>query len=307
MGGSRAAEGSWLSRARSLMLGVLVFTGACARTGCHTHDERRREPGVSSSEPLHDSSADSSTRAAEGAHADAGRDARVRVLNGDRYRRLSLDGFGDAIVHVPVGATSKAPLVVAAHGNYDRPEWQCQTWGAFLPHAFIVCPRGFERDDSPSKADRRFSYRGAMAFAKEASAAVVRARDEFNGWITDGTDAFVGFSLGAILGVPYVAGLEEPPRLIVLIEGGHDHMTVARSKLLAGRGSREVVFGCGQTACVRDAKIAMKRARAGGLEPRLAVAPGQGHAYAGEVALEVARATGWANEPDGGPAHDDGN
>src|SRR5690606_1646561 len=38
---------------------------------------------------------------------------------------LDVPGFGSANVAVPLGARSPRPLVIALHGDADRPEWPC--------------------------------------------------------------------------------------------------------------------------------------------------------------------------------------
>lgn len=40
------------------------------------------------------------------------------------YFDLAVPGFGEAVVYAPQGEGPRV-VVVAAHGNYDRPEWQC--------------------------------------------------------------------------------------------------------------------------------------------------------------------------------------
>src|SRR5207302_3502336 len=37
---------------------------------------------------------------------------------------LVVPGYRDAIVSVPLGAFARRPVVLALHGNYERPEWQ---------------------------------------------------------------------------------------------------------------------------------------------------------------------------------------
>src|SRR5262245_33853722 len=41
---------------------------------------------------------------------------------------LPVEGHGAAVVSLPRGARDKRPVVIATHGNYDRPEWQCEVW-----------------------------------------------------------------------------------------------------------------------------------------------------------------------------------
>jgi len=54
------------------------------------------------------------------------------------------DAQGEAgFVALPVGTTSKRPLVVALHGALDQPRMACSEWRAlFGPEPFVVCPPG---------------------------------------------------------------------------------------------------------------------------------------------------------------------
>src|SRR5437868_13039508 len=69
--------------------------------------------------------------------------------------QLIVPDHRDAMVSVPVGATERRPLVLALHGNYDRPEWQCSVWRETMKgYPFVLCPRGVPRRDAPASADR---------------------------------------------------------------------------------------------------------------------------------------------------------
>src|SRR5262245_9947598 len=85
------------------------------------------------------------------------------------YETLAVDGgFGRAVVSLPLGSTGKRPVVIAAHGNYDRPEWQCEVWrGIVRNRGFVLCPRGVPRPDSPSRTDIRFTYRNQPLLWRE--------------------------------------------------------------------------------------------------------------------------------------------
>src|SRR5262245_16959536 len=43
---------------------------------------------------------------------------------------LEVPEFGRAVVVLPRAAMRPAPILVAAHGAGDAPEWQCEHWGA---------------------------------------------------------------------------------------------------------------------------------------------------------------------------------
>src|SRR5262249_55394568 len=116
---------------------------------------------------------------------------------------LAVEGFGDAVVSVPIGADGKRPIVIATHGNYDRPEWQCEVWRELVQaRAFVLCPRGVARADSPSHDEVRFTYANNRALEREVTAALAALRARFAEFADDGAVVWTGFSLGAIMGVP---------------------------------------------------------------------------------------------------------
>ena len=212
---------------------------------------------------------------------------------------LAVAPFRDAIVSLPVGATSARPVVVAAHGNYDRPEWQCGVWrGIVGDRAFVLCPRGIARTDSPGPDDVRFTFAGVEALAREIDAGLAALRARFGPHVAEGPMLYAGFSLGAILGVPFAA--RDPSRFprAVLVEGGHDAWTAAVARGYRARGGRRVLFACGQPGCVVDAKPAAARLVKAGVETRTVLGPGVGHGYDGPVAAEVGRALDWLLDGD---------
>ena len=71
-------------------------------------------------------------------------------------------------------------------------------------------------------------------------------------------------------------------------------MTVARAKAWRAAGTEQLVFACGQAACAQDARLALARAKRGGLTTRLALALGRGHSYTDPVARRAAESAGWA-------------
>src|SRR5262245_9771924 len=54
---------------------------------------------------------------------------------------LEVPEFGAAIVVPPSARSRPAPILVAAHGAGDSPEWQCEHWGAVARgRYFVLCP-----------------------------------------------------------------------------------------------------------------------------------------------------------------------
>ncbi|WP_437725275.1 hypothetical protein [Sorangium sp. So ce861] len=235
--------------------------------------------------------------AAEGAAPAA---AQVAPLRADApFVELPVDGFASAVVSVPIGATARRPVLIASHGNYDRPEWQCQVWRDIAGgDAFILCPRGVARSDSPSASDVRFTYESNARLEQEIDAGLAALRARFPEHVDPGAVLYTGFSLGAIMGSAIAArraGLF--PRL-VLVEGGHDKWTPKAARAFADGGGQRVLFVCAQAGCGAAAKAAAARLEKAGVLTRVVRSEEAGHRYDGPVAEETRRALGWAVEGD---------
>jgi len=199
----------------------------------------------------------------------------------------------DAMVSIPLGATDSRPVVLALHGNYDRPEWQCGVWREVTKgYPFIVCPRGVPRRDAPPSQDR-WTYGKPADVRREVDAALSALRVRFGDYVAPGPIVYAGFSLGAILGVGIVAGDADRFPRAVLIEGGLSAWSQARAKAYADAGGKRVLFACGQRSCKAESKGPEKLLGRLGVETRSVYGGEVGHTYDGPVADEVARALPW--------------
>ncbi|MBK8940916.1 MAG: hypothetical protein IPM79_25685 [Polyangiaceae bacterium] len=215
--------------------------------------------------------------------------AKPPVIAGERFVRLAVPGFGDAVVAVPVGARGPRPIVLATHGNYDRPEWQCEVWGEIVEtRAFVLCPRGDARPDSPSKDDVRFTYRSNQDLEKEVDAALAALRGStYSPHLAAGPPVWSGFSLGAIMGVAIAARRPADFPILVLVEGGIDRFTEEVATKFARGGGRAVLFACAQGGCKAPASKRAARLEALGVRAMVVDAGNIGHAYDGPVAAAV--------------------
>lgn len=210
---------------------------------------------------------------------------------------LVVEGFRDAVVAVPYGARERRPIVVALHGNYDRPEWQCEVWReAFETHPFILCPRGIPRDDAPRSEDR-YTYGALETTSKEIDAGLTALRARFADYVADGGVVFVGFSLGAILGRVMVMRSPERFSRVVLVEGGYETWGAGQAKALADRRGR-VLLACGQHACGSAASRTARLLNGHGLPARAAFGGNIGHTYDGKVAKAVRAELPWLLDGD---------
>ncbi len=199
-------------------------------------------------------------------------------------RALPVPGYGDAVVVVPDGEGPRA-VVVAAHANYDRPEYQCALWRAFVEgRAFVLCPRGVPQPSMSSRDEPRFTYPSQAALNREIAASLAALRAAYGARVLRGSIVYAGFSLGAILAGGYVTTTSERIAATVLVEGGHTFWSDRVTRAFAAQGGRAVVFACGQASCARDAGEARTRLRAEGVASEVAYAPGAGHEFQGRVA-----------------------
>jgi hypothetical protein len=213
---------------------------------------------------------------------------------------LAVPNYRDAIVSVPLGATEARPVVLALHGNYDRPEWQCGVWReATRAYPFVLCPRGVPRPDAPASLDR-WTYGRSPDVRREIDAALASLRARFGDYLLGGPIVYVGFSLGAIIGVGIVSGDAEQFPRAVLIEGGQSGWSAARARAYAASGGKRILFACGQRSCKSSATSVEKILVAAGLEARVAYGGEIGHTYDGPVAREIARAWDWLVAGDAG-------
>lgn len=226
--------------------------------------------------------------------------AGLAPVEASQFVEIPVEGHAGAVVAVPVGATTPRPVVLATHGNYDTPDWQCSTWRAIVgPEPFVLCPRGVARPDSPSRDDVRFTYASNAALEVEIEAALAALRARFGAHVAEGPIVYTGFSLGAIMGVAIAARAKHPGRYasMVLVEGGHDRWTPATARAFASAGGKRVVFGCGQASCHLDAKRAAAHLERAGVKTRIVGVKDAGHDYGGRVAKEVQAAWPFVVEP----------
>lgn len=203
------------------------------------------------------------------------------------------------MISIPIGAEGKKPVLIATHGNFDRPEWQCEVWrGIVESRAFILCPRGVARPDSPSRDDIRFTYPSNAALEAEIDAGLRALKDRFPDFVDPGPAVYTGFSLGAIMGVSIAARAPARTPRLVLIEGGHDKWTQVTARAFAEGGGLRVLFVCSQGSCASDARLAAARVQRAGVETRVVKGPDVGHRYDGPTAEETKKALAWVLEGD---------
>ncbi len=196
-------------------------------------------------------------------------------------------------------------MLVALHGNFDRPEWQCETWRDITQgYPFILCPRGILRRDVPAKLDR-WEYSSMDQTDRELEAGLAALRKQFSQYFAPGSILFTGFSLGAILGVGILKRHPGQYGPVVFSEGGNENWSVATVRKIApiddDAGSTHalrMLYACGQTDCVAKSKATSKIIERAGGEARVVSGGNVGHLYDGPVAAAIAREWQWLIQGD---------
>ena len=216
---------------------------------------------------------------------------------------LDVPDFQPAVVSVPSGVRAAHPVAVALHGNFDRPEWQCEVFRPVIGDTgFLLCPRGKARRDVPKSLDR-WEYQSGKAVAAELDAALAALGQRFGDRVDPGPVVFIGFSLGAIYGAPIVQKNPERFPRAVFVEGGHNAWTPRSAKKFAEEGGQRLLLVCGQAPCLTNAQRLTSKLTNAGLPSRSGGSAKAGHTYDGEVAAAVKAAFPWLVEGDGRWGH----
>jgi predicted esterase len=221
------------------------------------------------------------------------------LANAGELVALIVEGFKEAVVAVPASAPAPRPLLLATHGNFDTPESQCEEWRAVVrDRAFVLCPRGEPRPDSPSNDDIRFTYASNETLERETAAGIAALEARFAPHVDASGAVYTGFSLGAIQGTKIAArNPSRYPRLI-LVEGGHDTWTRERAKAYGSGGGKRVLFVCGGKGCEILGKQASKLLEKEGVAARTVLVDGVGHSYGGPMSDAIRENLEWVVEGD---------
>ncbi len=215
------------------------------------------------------------------------------ALSGEPVVALEVAGFRAAVLAVPIGSTRARPVVVALHGNFDRPEWQCEVWRAIVAaRGFVLCPRGTPRRDVPASWDR-WEYRSSKAVRDEIEAGLSALRARYANFVAEGPLVLIGFSLGAIYGAPLV--LAEPARFprVAFIEGGLSAWSSRAAQKFRANGGERLILACGQPDCLLKVKALGPELTRAGLPTEVGGTAKAGHAYDGDVARVLAERWDW--------------
>lgn len=226
-------------------------------------------------------------------------------LLGKPLQALPVEGFGSATIALPLGTRGPRPVIIALHGNYDRPEWQCEVWRDISESfPWVLCPRGVPRTDAPKSADR-WTYAGWPKLRDEIEAGLEALAAAHPTYVDTEAPIFTGFSLGAILGVHLLTStategqkLLPAYRAAVLIEGGYTGWHLNAAKTFSARGGQRVLFACGQSTCRQASKQAARMLEKHGVSAEIVSGGDIGHTYSDAVADAVRSRWGWLTQVD---------
>jgi predicted esterase len=127
-----------------------------------------------------------------------------------------------AVVSLPLGARTRRPVLVVAHGAGDRPEWQCDVWRELVAdRGFVLCVRGFPTNRYAPPEETGFFFADHRALGREISLALEALAALWPDHVDVEAPAFSGFSQGAIMGALLLP--QHPARFsrAALVEGGY--------------------------------------------------------------------------------------
>ena len=204
---------------------------------------------------------------------------------------LVVDGFGDAVVSLPLGASAKRPVMVAVHGFRGRADWTCRIARHIVENdAFVLCPRGTPAPAVASDGEwPRFTFARPDALQKEIEAGLAALARAYPGYVDESKLLFYGHSLGASYGVAMTARAPERWSRVVMSEGGWGGWWPTAKMRAAGQ---RVLFACGTTECLGGATASARALERGKVPARVVYSAGAGHHSFGPIvdAIESERA-----------------
>jgi predicted esterase len=291
------ATPSFSARARTAAL-LVFWVSACAEP--QSQWTRARSPAAA--EPGGAQGGAQTAQAGDGAPAESApgeeraNTERARAKPGDQVLALPVEGFGAAIVVAPL-SDEALPMLVAAHGAGDTPEWQCQHWGGVARgRYYVLCPRGLPLERG---SDSAFFYPDHLALEREVVAMLRAARSTFGARLAAKGGIYTGYSQGATMGALMVVDHGAEFQHLVLVEGGSGDWTLGRARRFQATGGRSVAIVCGTPGCASRGKRSQALLERAGLRARVEHVEGGGHTYVGGVGDRARELLdGWLLESD---------
>jgi hypothetical protein len=200
---------------------------------------------------------------------------------------LEVPGFGAARVSVPLGATAPKPLLIALHGDRDRPEWTCGSYRHVVSsRAFILCPEGVAR------ADRDFTLGTSEETSTELRKALPALKSRFKGYLSPGSVVLA--ALGPAVDQAIELALKEPSFFshLLLVDGSTRRFTPPAATRFGSAGGKRVLVVCSVGACESDLEQRLRALAPVGVAARI-VRVEQGHGLDAEVVARLRSEFPW--------------
>jgi hypothetical protein len=211
---------------------------------------------------------------------------------------LDVPGFEKASVAVPLGATEPRPIVIALHGDADRPEWQCGTWvGIAKSHPFVLCPRGVLRKDLKLEP-ARYGWGGVEDGEKELRAALHALKGRFAKHVAPGSVVMAAFGAGVKQAAWVVR--QEPSFFarVIFVGAGPDDWSAGFAGLFAAGHGRRMLFVCSDPECKTESEHYLMMARGAGTDAKLLDAGEIGRQLDPRVASAISPEFWWIVDDD---------
>ncbi|MCU0664478.1 MAG: hypothetical protein MUC50_19380, partial [Myxococcota bacterium] len=154
-------------------------------------------------------------------------------------------------------------MTIVLHGNFDRPEWECETWGQVAAaRGFVLCPRGVPVKGIDKSLDR-WTYRNQSSAQREIAAALASLEERYPGKVSREHLVLVGFSLGAIF-APKLAAKDKIYQAVFLVEGGIEQLEAVGLPALRSAGVKGLGFAMSAPGRRKQAQrvlLALKKAQ----------------------------------------------
>lgn len=206
---------------------------------------------------------------------------------------LEVPGFEKAVLSVPATQKEPLPVFVVLHGNYDRPEWECEIWRPIIQDmGYVLCPRGVPVSQAPEGADR-WTYPNYKAMRAEVEAAIEAIKNEFPGKIADDGYGLIGFSLGAIYGPRLIVDSGKRYKMAFFVEGGMDQLSKSMVRTLKKAGVEGIGLAMSGLKRIKKALASKKLIKQQGMRFLFVDMRGAGHAYSDDFESETRSSIEW--------------
>jgi pimeloyl-ACP methyl ester carboxylesterase len=168
---------------------------------------------------------------------------------------LAVEGFGSAIAALPLAAARPRPVLIALHGDADRPEWQCGSWrGVVGSRAFVLCPRGRPRQDG-STTEVRYTLGSVDETERELRAALAALKRRFGEHVARGPVLLAGYGRGVEAASALARQQPSFFSRVVLIAGEPSAWSPSLAALFGKQGGERVLFVCASAECRAEAEL----------------------------------------------------